>query len=47
MNVLASKFGIDATKKLSGEGFNRAWLPVFKMDERVKAKVEQLFGMVR
>jgi len=39
-----SKMGIDATKKIPGEGFKRAWPPLIKMDESVKAKVEKLFG---
>jgi 4-hydroxy-3-polyprenylbenzoate decarboxylase len=39
-----SKMGIDATKKLPGEGFKRAWPPLIKMDEAVKAKVDKLFG---
>ena len=39
-----SKLGIDATKKLPGEGFKRAWPPLLKMDEAVKAKMEKLFG---
>jgi 4-hydroxy-3-polyprenylbenzoate decarboxylase len=39
-----SKLGIDATKKLPGEGFKRPWPPLIKMDEAVKAKVEKLFG---
>jgi 4-hydroxy-3-polyprenylbenzoate decarboxylase len=38
-----SKLGIDATKKLPGEGFKRPWPPLIKMDEAVKAKVEKLF----
>jgi 4-hydroxy-3-polyprenylbenzoate decarboxylase len=33
---------IDVTKKISGEGFKRAWPPLIKMDEVVKAKVEKL-----
>ena len=37
-----SKLGIDATKKLPGEGFKRPWPPLIKMD--AKAKVEKLFG---
>jgi hypothetical protein len=44
MNVLASKFGIDAPKKLPGEGFKRPWPAIIKMGEGVKAKVEKLFG---
>jgi 4-hydroxy-3-polyprenylbenzoate decarboxylase len=33
---------IDVTKKISGEGFKRAWPPLIKMDEAVKAKVVKL-----
>jgi 4-hydroxy-3-polyprenylbenzoate decarboxylase len=36
--------GFDATKKLPGEGFKRAWPPIIKMDAAVKARVAQLFG---
>jgi 4-hydroxy-3-polyprenylbenzoate decarboxylase len=36
--------GIDATKKLPGEGFKRPWLPLIKMDAAVKAKVEKLLS---
>jgi 3-polyprenyl-4-hydroxybenzoate decarboxylase len=39
-----SKLGIDATKKLPGEGFKRPWPPLIKMDVAVKAKVEKLFN---
>ena len=39
-----SKMGFDATKKIPGEGFKRAWPPLIKMDEAVKAKVEKLLG---
>lgn len=41
--AIGSKLGIDATKKLPGEGFKRPWPPLIKMDESVKAKVEKLF----
>ena len=41
--AIGSKLGIDATKKLPGEGFKRAWPPLIKMDAAVKAKVEKLF----
>ena len=46
--------GLDATKKIPGEGFKRAWPPcgdeargerrptLIQMDESVKAKVEKL-----
>jgi len=36
--------GLDATKKIAGEGFKREWPPLIKMDAAVKAKVEKLFG---
>ena len=42
--ALGSKLGIDATKKLPGEGFKRPWPPLIKMDAVVKAKVEKLFN---
>ena len=42
--VSGSKLGIDATKKIPGEDFKRAWPPLIKMDAAVKAKVEKLFG---
>jgi len=37
--AMGSKLGIDATKKLPGEGFKRPWPPLIKMDEAVLAKV--------
>ncbi len=39
-----SKLGLDATKKMAGEGFKRAWPPLIKMDAAVKAKMETLFN---
>jgi len=41
-----SKLGIDATKKMPGEGFKRPWPPLIRMDAAVKAKVEKLFGNI-
>ena len=40
--AIGSKLGIDATKKLPGEGFKRPMPPLIKMDAAVKAKVEKL-----
>lgn len=37
--------GMDATRKLHGEGFKRLTLPLIKMDAAVKAKVEKLVDM--
>jgi 4-hydroxy-3-polyprenylbenzoate decarboxylase len=42
--AIGSKLGIDATKKLPGEGFKRTWPPLIKMDEAVKNKINQLFS---
>jgi 3-polyprenyl-4-hydroxybenzoate decarboxylase len=42
--AMDSKLGIDATKKLPGEGFKRPWPPLIKMDEAVKEKISALFG---
>ena len=38
-----SKLGIDATKKLPGEGFKRPWPPLIGMDENVRKKIDALF----
>ena len=40
-----SKLGIDATKKMPGEGFKRPWPPLIQMDAVVKAKMEKLFNL--
>jgi len=42
--AMGSKLGFDATKKIPGEGFKRAWPPLIKMDAAVKAKVEKMLG---
>jgi 4-hydroxy-3-polyprenylbenzoate decarboxylase len=42
--AMGSKLGIDATKKLPGEGFKRRWPPLIKMDPAIKAKVERLMA---
>ena len=39
---IGTKLGIDATRKLAGEGFKREWPPLIRMDEVVKQKIEQL-----
>jgi 4-hydroxy-3-polyprenylbenzoate decarboxylase len=39
--AIGNKMGIDATKKLPGEGFQRPWPPLIKMDATVKAKMEK------
>jgi len=42
--AVGSKLGIDATKKLPGEGFKRAWPPLIRMDEATRRKTDSLFG---
>src|ERR1035437_9459709 len=42
--AIGSKLGIDATKKIPGEGFKRAWPPLIKMDDAVKNKINQLLS---
>ena len=42
--AIGSKLGIDATKKVPGEGFQRPWPPIIKMDEAVRRKIDVLFG---
>jgi 4-hydroxy-3-polyprenylbenzoate decarboxylase len=40
--AIGSKLGIDATKKIAGEGFKRDWPPLIKMDEAVRKKIDAL-----
>lgn len=42
--AVGTKLGIDATRKLPGEGFKRPWPPLIKMDPAVLRKMEALFG---
>jgi 4-hydroxy-3-polyprenylbenzoate decarboxylase len=42
--AMGSKLGIDATKKLAGEGHKRGWPPLIKMTEDVRRKIEAIFG---
>ncbi len=42
-----SKLGIDATKKIPGEGFKRAWPPLIKMDDAVRKKIDALMSQNR
>jgi 4-hydroxy-3-polyprenylbenzoate decarboxylase len=37
--AIGSKLGIDATRKIAGEGFARGWPPLIRMDEAVKRKI--------
>lgn len=40
--AIGGKMGIDATRKMPGEGFKRGWPPLIKMDPTVKAAVDRL-----
>lgn len=42
--AIGTKLGIDATKKLAGEGFKREWPPLIKMDENIRKKIDALFA---
>ena len=42
--AIGTKLGIDATRKLAGEGYKRPWPPLIKMDAAVKGKIADLFG---
>ncbi|MGO8763644.1 MAG: UbiD family decarboxylase [Limisphaerales bacterium] len=41
--AIGSKLGIDATKKLPGEGHKRGWPPLIRMDEATRKKIDALF----
>ena len=42
--AIGSKLGLDATKKLSSEGFHREWPPIIEMDEAIKKRVDDLLA---
>lgn len=42
--AIGSKLGIDATKKLPGEGFKREWPPLIQMPEAVRRRVDEILG---
>jgi len=41
---MGTKLGIDATRKLAGEGFKHPWSPPMKMDATVRNKINSFFG---
>jgi 4-hydroxy-3-polyprenylbenzoate decarboxylase len=41
--AIGTKLGIDATRKLAGEGFKRLWPPLIKMDEATRQKIDALY----
>jgi 4-hydroxy-3-polyprenylbenzoate decarboxylase len=42
--AVGSKLGIDATKKLPGEGFQRRWPPLILMDDSVRKRIDALLS---
>ncbi|MDG2213177.1 MAG: menaquinone biosynthesis decarboxylase, partial [Verrucomicrobiota bacterium] len=42
--AIGSKMGLDATKKLPGEGFKREWPPIIQMNDLVKKKVDEILN---
>jgi 4-hydroxy-3-polyprenylbenzoate decarboxylase len=45
--AIGTKMGIDATRKLAGEGFKRTWPPLIKMSDEIRRKIDSLFGGTR
>jgi 4-hydroxy-3-polyprenylbenzoate decarboxylase len=45
--TIGSKLGFDATRKLPGDGFKRAWPPLVNMAENVRKIIDSLFGGTR
>jgi 4-hydroxy-3-polyprenylbenzoate decarboxylase len=41
---IGSHLGIDATRKLAGEGYHRTWPELLKMPTEVKARVDAMQG---
>jgi 3-polyprenyl-4-hydroxybenzoate decarboxylase len=42
--IFDDKLGIDATKKIPGEGLNCPWPPLIRMNEEDRRKIDSLFG---
>ena len=40
--AMGTKLGIDATRKLAGEGFKRPWPTLIRMDDSTKARIDAL-----
>ena len=40
--AIGTKLGIDATRKLAGEGFKRPWPPLIRMGDQIRARVDQM-----
>jgi 4-hydroxy-3-polyprenylbenzoate decarboxylase len=42
--AVGTKMGLDATRKLPGEGFRRPWPQLIRMDPQVKARIDSLLA---
>ena len=42
--AVGSKLGIDATKKLPGEGHKRGWPPLIRMDPAIRKKIDSILA---
>jgi 4-hydroxy-3-polyprenylbenzoate decarboxylase len=42
--AIGTKLGLDATRKLAGEGFKRPWPPLIRMSPDVRQKIDLLLG---
>ena len=47
MTASGSKLGIEATKKLPGEGFKRTWPLLIKMDDEIRRKIYSIVNSKR
>jgi 4-hydroxy-3-polyprenylbenzoate decarboxylase len=45
--AIGTKLGIDATRKLAGEGHKRGWPPLIQMDEATRKRIDVLSGGTR
>jgi 4-hydroxy-3-polyprenylbenzoate decarboxylase len=45
--AIGGKMGIDATRKLPGEGFKRLWPPLIRMDEEVRRRISTRLAVAR
>ncbi len=40
--AIGTKMGVDATRKLPGEGFKRPWPPLIRMDETIRERIDAI-----
>ena len=41
---VGSKMGIDATRKLAGEGFKRTWPPIIQMNSTIQSRIQKMMA---